>query len=439
MTNMTAATAISRSALLIHEGDLFSTLQYLPQVIVLGLLSTAIATAAAIAFRWYAGDTIPDGVAVLLGISAIALVLNTTTVLAEAIGSSGSPIVSLASPEDERFLRNIVVTTGSFFLGIVGADIGRRVGDRLGRRLSTDLPLRGRLDTDVGELIKSRGRVLRVTLPSEIADIDGYDPVSDETKADLAGTTLVFPRRLTREALRTRLIDRLTSDYQVSVVDVELEADGSVTYLAVGSRLAGIGATIPPGQVAVAIRADPPSRASPGDTVQLWQAETDPTHVADAEVRGVAGDVVTVVVDERTAELLDSEQQYRLVTLPAESNLDREFAALLRTADETMAAITVGAESVLVGLPVGALHVTVVAVHGETGIDTLPAPDRLLDAGEVIYAIGRTSALRGIDAAARDVTLAAGGVPAPAEDHGSSKGDEPPLDDRDGLQQDHST
>jgi hypothetical protein len=393
-----------------NEAEVLSTLQYVPQIVVLAVLSTAIATAAAIAFRWYAADSIPEGIAILLGLSGIALVLNTTTVLADAIGAQTSPVVSLAAPEDERFLRNTLVTTVAFALGVIGADLGRRTGDRIGTQLSTSVPLRGRLDADVSELIRTRGRLLRVTLPTEIADIDGYDPVSDETKTVLAGTTLVFPRRLTKDALRTRLTDRLTSDYQVSAVDVELDADGSVTYLGVGSRVAGIGATIPPGQVAVALRADPPSRASPGDVVEVWERGSTPKRVADAELRAIAGDVVTLVVDETTAETLDSESEYRLVTMPAESNLDREFATVLRAADETMSAITIEPGSVLAGVPVGALGVTVVAVRGKSGVDALPAPDRLLDEEAVIYAIGTTSALRAVDAAARDVAPTAGTV-----------------------------
>jgi hypothetical protein len=413
VTDVSSVLALAAVILRSPGGDLLAFVHSLPQIVGLALLSTAVAGAGAVVFRWYAHDTVPEGVAVLLGLSAVALVLNTTTILADAIGAGGESVVSVASPADDRFLQTTAVTVASFALAIVGADLGRRLGDRTGNALSVRVPLRGGLDRDVGQLLKARGRVLRVTLPDEIADIDGYDPVSDDLKESLAGSTLSFPRRLTRNALRTRLIDRLTSDYRLSAVDVEIDAEGTVTYLGVGSRVAGLGTTIAPGQVAVAIRADPPASASPGDVVQVWEGGTDPTQVTDAEFRASAGDIVTLVVDEGAASALDPADRYRLVTLPAESVLDREFAALLRSADETMAAITVEADSILAGLPVSALDVTVLAIRGEA-TDALPAPDRVLAPGDVVYAIGRTGALRLADAAARDVGPQAGAVPAPA-------------------------
>jgi Trk K+ transport system NAD-binding subunit len=73
---------------------------------------------------------------------------------------------------------------------------------------------------------------------------------------------------------------------------------------------------------------------------------------------------------------------------------------LLRSADETMAAVTVSEGSSLVGLPVGGLDVTVAAVRGPDGIEALPERTRQLVAGELLYVIGRPDVLRTVERAA---------------------------------------
>jgi hypothetical protein len=186
-------------------------------------------------------------------------------------------------------------------------------------------------------------------------------------------------------------------------VDVEFADDGSVEYLAVGRRESGIGATLPPGSAAVAVRADPPNSASPGDSVQVWTAGEDgaPKQVTNAELRGTADDVVTLALDEEEAEQLDPERRYRLVTLPVESRADREFAAQLRAAEETTGIVTVGEGSALASSVVGSVDVAIVAIRTADGdIVAIPSQSRAFAAGEIIHAIARPEALRRLEAAA---------------------------------------
>jgi len=151
--------------------------------------------------------------------------------------------------------------------------------------------------------------VTTVELPEDVADIVGYDPVTEETKETLAGRRFLFPRRLTKAELRERLVARLKTDYGVGHVDVEFGDDGSVEFLAVGTRAAGIGPTLPPATNAVAIRADPAHAASAGDLVQVWGDRSDETR-PDGELRGIAGDVVTVAIDAADTPKLNPTERY---------------------------------------------------------------------------------------------------------------------------------
>lgn len=354
------------------------------------LLSGVLATLLSALYRWYARTRIPDGVAVLVGVSGVGVLLQSTKALALVIGG-GTEILTI-----ENVLFNVTV----LLLAVGAALVGRRSGDRLGESVLVLLGAR-QVEADVSAIVRTVGRRVAVTLPEEIEDMDGYDPVPAETKGKFAGETLVFPRGLTVGELERRVAERIKSDYGVGYVDTDLDATGTVTYLAVGSRQAGIGPTLPPETVAVAVHADPSSAASAGDAVQVYRTTTEGAErIAAAEVRGVDEDVVTLALDAAEADALDAETRYRLVTMPVEPRADREFASLLRAAAETLGVVTVAEGSPLVGVPIGALDVAVVAIRPpDAPVEALPSRDRRLVPGETVYAVAEPALLRRLGAA----------------------------------------
>ena len=367
------------------------------------LLSGVLATMISALYRWYARTRIPDGVAVLVGVSGVGILLNSTSALASVIDES----TEILTIDDVLF--NVAV----LLLAVGAALVGRRSGDRLGESVLVLLGAR-QIEADVSTIVRTVGRRTAVTLPDEIEDMEGYDPMPPETKAKFAGETLVFPRRQTVGELERRVVERIKSDYGVGYVDTDSDATGSVTYLAVGSRQAGIGPTLPPETVAVAVNADPSSAASAGDVVQVYRTTAESAErVAGAEVRSVDGDVVTLAVDAAEADALDPETRYRLVTMPVEPRADREFASLLRAAAETLGVVTVAEGSSLAGLPIGALDVAVVAVRPpDAPVETLPSRDRTLAPGETVYAVAEPAVLRKLETAA----AASGAEPVVATD-----------------------
>ncbi len=355
---------------------------------VLGFAVLAGVTAAGTAFvyRWYTGEGIPDGVAVLAGVTVVALWLNTKSALGDAIIGE----TPLLDPE------TAVYTVVTFAASAIAADGGRRVGDSVA--VDTVAAATPRTLDEVGRLVRAAGRVVAVTLPETIADADGYDPVDEETKAELAGETLYLPRRLSPDERRDRLVTRLERDYGVGGVDVSLADDGTVEFLAVGSRPSGIGPTLAPGSVAVALDADPAPDASPGDAVEVWiSADGETRRVTTAELRAIAGDVATLAVDGDDVDDLPVDRSYRLVTLPGSADAGRQFVSLLRAADETITATTVDEDGPFVGTRVGTVPVAVVAVDRDGEAVALPNADERLEAGDVAYLLGRPAALRRLD------------------------------------------
>ncbi len=389
-------------------------------LVIFALLSALAAGALTVAYRWYFKSLIPEGVSILAGVAIVALYINTASL--GMVVSEGS--VDLFRPGVVLF--NVVALGVATF----AAPVGRRVGDAAASKLFSLVGV-GHLNGEMSTMVRAVGRVASVTLPEEIGDMESYDPVTAETNAELAGKTLVFPRRLTVDELRSRLIRRLKEDYAIGYVDVDLTEQGTVEYLAVGSRAAGVGATIAPGTVAVAVRADPPNNAASGDLLQVWSAgaaEQPPEKVTDAELRGVAGETVTVAVDEADAELLSPTENYRLVTMPAEPQADREFATLLRGVDETMSAITVGAASQLVDESAESIKTALLAIRPAGGkLIALPNQNRAFAANDTLYVLDRPDVLRRLEQRAKTPTEApeAGttetATDSPADDEGDSK------------------
>ncbi|GGN07403.1 TrkA C-terminal domain-containing protein [Halarchaeum nitratireducens] len=355
----------------------------------LGVFSLLVAFAVSAVYRWYFRQSAHAALGTFAGVSGVALYLNTKTAFASVVANQAT----VFDPTDIVF--NLSAFAVAIALGVPGA----RAGDRIAVETFAFLGTR-EVDGEVGQLVKAVGRVVTVEIPDEIDDVDGYDPVSEETKERMANKTLLFPRGLTVADLESRLAARLREDYDVGYVDVDLDANGAVKYFAVGTRLAGIGPTLGPGMGAVAVRADPPNDAGPGDAVQVWRTEPSPERVATGELRGVADDVATIALDAADAERIAG-GDYRLLTLPNDPSADRQFASILRGADETMATVTVREGSALAGATVEDVGATVAAVRPADGpIDPIPSLARPLAVGDVLYLVARPEAVREAEVAA---------------------------------------
>lgn len=362
----------------------------------LTVLAFALGGVIGLVHRWYAAQPVPEGLSVLVGLSGVALYLSSIAALPALSGV-------ISGDTDVFSLEAAVFNVSVFFVAGIVAAAGGRAGDRLGAGAFA-LAGASRVEGEVSRVVQAVGRVVTVELPEEIGDIEGYDPVPPEVKDDIAGATHVFPRRLTVEELRKRLVERLKTDHGVGQVDLDLDETGAVTYLALGSREAGIGPSLPPGTAAIAVRADPPNASRAGDVVQVFRPREDGAaeRVTTAEVRGSAGDTVTLAVDESETDAFDDATRYRLVTLPTTPRADREFASLLRAAEETMGVATIAEGSPLVGMAPGALSVAIAAIRPPDGtLEAIPARDRTLAAGDTLYAVARPALLRRLEAAAR--------------------------------------
>ncbi|GAB3019060.1 TrkA C-terminal domain-containing protein [Natronobiforma cellulositropha] len=383
------------------------------RVLGFALLAGGVGTVSAFVYRWYSTDALSDGVAVLTGLSAVAVWLNTKTALGDAIIGETALFDPLTA----------LYTVTVFVASAIAADAGRRFGDYLARdAVAAATP---QTVDEVTQFVRSGGRVTALTLPETVEDVPGYDPVDDARKAALAGSTLRLPRSDSRAELEERLVSRLERDYAVGVVEVSFADDATVSRLAVGSRRTGLGPTLAPGTVALAVEADPAPDASPGDAVEVWHAPRPGAAVDDpdasdgslatpspdapaddaarrlgtAEVRATAGNVATLAVSPSLAARLSAREPVRLVTLPVAPDAGREFVSVLRSASETVLAVTVGADgddlaTGLEGSAVGSLPVVVLGLERDGRARPLPEESTVLEHGDRVFLVGRPAAIR---------------------------------------------
>lgn len=401
------------------------------QILGLAVLAGVVAAVAAAAYRSYVHSRAPAGPTALIGLAAVAVTLNTTAAFGQVLGGETDPLAA----------RAVVFNVLAFLAAGTVAPLGARLGDRLA--VAGVAVAGGReVESEVGRLVEVVGRVVAVQLPDHrhIESVDGYEPVAAETRAAMADKTLLFSRRLSVERLREQVRGRLIEEYEVGTVDVEIDPDGTVTYLAVGRRPTGIGHSLAPGTAAVAVTADPAHAAAPGDLVAVYESSRAATdgagangasdssmdgagsretadasrgsaeasasrdehaarassrRVTTAEVRATAGDTVTLAVSTEVAGEIAG-GHYRLVTLPFEPPVERELASVLRAADATAARFVVDDASDAVGRPATELDATIAAVEPADGPMRL-AGDEPLAPGDAVYVVGSHETVRRVE------------------------------------------
>ncbi|MFP9193255.1 hypothetical protein ACLI4Q_16600 [Natrialbaceae archaeon A-CW1-1] len=356
----------------------------LVSILGLSLLAGVMATGCAFVHRWATTWAIPVGAAILLGITLPSIVL-TMDVLLRGQFIDPAPAVGEASA-----LYIVGVVTG----GVVVSFGGRYAGDHLG--CSTfDI---SRIDTggEVTTLIQSAGVAIALTLPTELADVDGYPPVAVERKRTIAGRTLLFPRHLSRSDLEKRLRTRLEEDFDLGRVTVAVDDDGSIDAFAVGGRRAGLSPTIPPSMEAVAVVTDCTPAVSTGDPIELWAGADDGVRlVSTGIVHAADTDVVTVVPESGVASMIDDTATYRLTTAADTSTDVHELIGLTRVAAERVVKRTVEPGAAIDGEFVTWVSDTVLLIERDG--ECLPFPDgrETITAGDTVHTFVPAAERRG--------------------------------------------
>lgn len=354
-------------------------------IVGMGLLAAVVGSLAAAGYRWASTRSPPAGSMVIVGLAAVSAYLSVVVL--------GSGALLEDVPLEHHLSAGYVL--GTMLVAGGTATAGSRLGDRLACQL-LDI---SRIDAggDAAAAIRSAGLAVDVEFPGTIETADGYRPVEPSAEAALAGATVRLPHGLSRSARRDRLERHVERDYGVDYASVAMADDGTVDRVFVGRRSGGLGSTVPPGSVAVAIRADPSPDASPGDPVEVWSTDGRRRLVATGRLRTTNGTIATVVVDADLAGDLADGERYRLLTRPDEPTDGYEFVSTVRTVEETVTTVHVDADSPLAGEFVGWLPGRVLVLERDGDLHPLPADGETLEPGDDLWVLASPAELTAFD------------------------------------------
>lgn len=390
--------------------------------IYLGLLTGIVPALASWAlgfiFKYVTDVSIPGfGVVVLAlaiaGVNGGLLALTDPTIREQA----SAPVVMVAI---------VVVLMLSFYAHNRGDAMGAAVPHRLTLRR-----LRKRtLSADVVDLVGGYGRV-RVTVPGEVADMEGYPPLSEELRAEIRGSEFTFPVDLRLRELETRLADRLETTYDLGDADVTIDERGRATVVAAppfsglskriteGRHAASVDGLVPTGLArgdeVTAITADaqvrgtvvsattgdgsaPKAAMAPDETDAEDGGEDLPTPVRAPTTEGGEGRLTVAVTRTDVQPLLRADRP-QIVVESRGTRREFEVVSLLRRADRRFRRVTIGGESPLAGQTLGSAairrthDVAVLAIHGRDGWVVAPRGDARMEAGDELLVAGRRPAL----------------------------------------------
>ncbi len=361
-------------------------------------------------FKYVTGVSIPAfGVVVLAlalaGINGGLLALNDPTVL-----ESGYRVV----------IALIVVLMLALYAHAKGDAMGSAVPKRLSLKKLRDRTL----SSEVVELVGSRGEV-RIEVVGEVIDMEGYPPLSEETRTEIKTREWRLPADLPISELETRFEERLRTELDLSDLSVSIDERGRATVIA-APPLSGISKRVPAGRRAISIDTFVPTGLARGDEVLVLTGETEiagtviaaksslkrdeklkadggtpaepPAPTVAPTTTGGDGRVTVAVPRAKANELLNADGPKVIVTARG-TRREYELVSMLRRAGKRFRKMTVRPTGELTGTTLGASDVrethgvAVLAIKRSDGWLVAPRGDTQLRAGDELFVVGKRDRL----------------------------------------------
>jgi hypothetical protein len=388
--------------------------------LLVGVIPALIAWSMAFVFKYFTGVTLP-------GFGVMVLSVALAGVNGGLLALTDKSITQ--NPAAPRIITAILLVA-------MMAMYAHSKGDSMGATFPHRLSFRGlrekTLSLDLADVIPDRNEV-RITVAGEVADVEGYPPLSAETRAEIRTADFTFPADLPIGELEARFESRLETEFDLGQADVTIDERGHAV-VAAAPPFSGLSRRVGEGRRAVSINALVPTGLARGDEVTCITpdatvrgtvvsaqsghgetaepaasaAETPPSEsdgpvelaeTAAPTTRGGEGRL-TVAVARSDVEPLLAPDRATVVVESRGTRREYEAISLLRRAGRRFRRVTVGESSELAGQTIAeaslrdTYDVAVLARRAGGDWQLTPAADTHLEAGDELVVVGRLDALR---------------------------------------------
>ncbi|MFC4550732.1 MULTISPECIES: potassium channel family protein [Halorussus] len=224
-------------------------------------------------FKYFTGVSIPGFAVLVLGVAVAGVQGGLLGLLETEIAASPAALVSA-----------LVVMMVTLYAHAQGD----RMGAEFPRRFTLKSLRERTLSADAIERVGRFGQV-RVRATGEVADVEGYPPLTADLRATLRGGEWTFPADLPLSELELRLEERLRTDHDLAEVTASIDERGRAT-LAAAPPVGGLSRRVPQGRRAVSVETLVPTGLARRDevTVSTDGGEVDGT-VISAKSDGAGG------------------------------------------------------------------------------------------------------------------------------------------------------
>jgi hypothetical protein len=354
-------------------------------------------------------------------------------VLALALAGINGGLLALSDPAVvQSGYRVIVALIVVLMLSMYAHSKGDAMGESVPKRLSLKRLRDRTLSSDVVELVGSRGEV-RIEIAGEVTDMEGYPPLSAETRAEIRNGDWRLPADLPISELETRFADRLRTELDLADISVSIDDHGRASVIA-APPLSGISKRVPAGKRAVSVDALVPTGLARGDEVTVITGDTERTGTVIAAKSSLKKDEtaktdggtpdpaipspppsggaptttggdgrITVAVDRSKATALLEASRAKVVVTARGTRREFELISLLRRAGKRFRTMVAKSTSELSGRTIGDIHVretygvAVLAIKRPDGWIVAPRGDTELRAGDELFVVGTRDALRAFE------------------------------------------
>ncbi|MFB6184661.1 MAG: potassium channel family protein [Haloarculaceae archaeon] len=238
-----------------------------------GIVPALVSWSLGFVFKYFTGVTVPGFGVVVLGI---------------ALAGLNGGLLAIADPTVTQSANAPSVVTGLVVVAMMSLYAHNR-GDQMGANFPKRLSLKNLRERTLSADVKLPGRdEVRVRVVGEVADMEGYPPLSDDLRAAVRDSEWTFPADLRISELERRLAERLQTEHDLGDVSVTIDERGRAAVVA-APPFSGLSKRVPGDRRAVSVNALIPTGVARGDEVRVItaDAQVDGT-VVSARTRATA-------------------------------------------------------------------------------------------------------------------------------------------------------